>query len=277
MGGRLAEEALEDELEAGATPNRLSEAKMSYSSEDGSNLLLPAFLLESLLDSGSVSTRGLGVASGGDADGTEAEDFVEVSGVGLLFAWLFLSDEGTAELARLELRFKTSLLSLRCSSGPDLWAACCLAALDGGLRCAATLARVCRREVLLLITTEEIVAVENHLGDCVCVWGGGVDGRGDQSESKANLVSALQGRNLSRRVKAHTLPSVRLSCHRSCNGAGDRHLEGGAVLRAGRNTSGCWQSGGGAGKQGSRVDHQIGLNSTDKDVDEHNRITSNAK
>lgn len=82
------------------------------------------------------------------ADGTEAAGLVEVSGVGLPFAWLFSSDEGAAEAARLELGFETSLLLLWSSSATDLWAACCLAVLDCGLRCAATLARVCRTEVL---------------------------------------------------------------------------------------------------------------------------------
>lgn len=80
------------------------------------------------------------------ADDTEAVGLVEISGVGLPFAWLFSSDEGAAEAARLELGFETSLLLLW--SATDLWAACCLAVLDGGLRCAATLARVCRTEVL---------------------------------------------------------------------------------------------------------------------------------
>lgn len=69
-------------------------------------MLLLLSLLESFftafLDSGSVSTRGLGTASGREAVGGEAagkaeeaaEEAVEVSGVGLGVAWLFLSGKG---------------------------------------------------------------------------------------------------------------------------------------------------------------------------------------
>lgn len=151
---------VEEALEAEVAPNRLSVAKMSYSSEGGSTLLLLLSLLESFftafLDSGSVSTRGLGTASGREAVGGEAagkaeeaaEEAAEVSGVGLTVAWLFLCGKGKTKPVRLELDLKTSLLLLCSSSATDLWAACCLAALDWGLRCAATLARVCTTEEL---------------------------------------------------------------------------------------------------------------------------------
>lgn len=86
-------------------------------------MLPPAFCTGSFLVSGSVSACGLVAASGRVADGTEAVDLDEVSGVGLPFAWLSFSDKGADEPARLGLGLGTLPPSLWSSSAPALWAA----------------------------------------------------------------------------------------------------------------------------------------------------------
>lgn len=129
-------------------PKRLSEAKRSSSSEGSSTLVLLLSLLEFFLsvfvNSGSVGATGLGAASErggreGEAAG-KAVDAAELVGVRLVCAWLDLPD-GKTKPDRLE--FDPGITS----STADLWAACCLAALDWGLRCTETLARVCTTEV----------------------------------------------------------------------------------------------------------------------------------
>lgn len=66
-------------------------------------------------------------------------DAAKLDDVGLLCSWLDMTGEGKTKLDRTDFEAKTSL------SATDNLAACCLAALDWGLRCADILARVCRR------------------------------------------------------------------------------------------------------------------------------------
>lgn len=68
-------------------------------------------------------------------------DAAELGAVGLECARLDLSGEGKPKPDRLEFEPGTSMPTVS-SSIIDLWAACCLAALDCGLRCTETLARV---------------------------------------------------------------------------------------------------------------------------------------
>lgn len=138
----LAENVSETEV----GPKRLSEAKRSSSSEGSSILLLSLleFFFSAFVNSGSVGATGLGAASErGGRDGEAAGKAVEaaelVSGR-LACAWLDLAD-GKTKPDRLEVDPGIT------SSTADLWAACCLAALDWGLRCTETLARVCTTEV----------------------------------------------------------------------------------------------------------------------------------
>lgn len=118
-------------------PNRPSVAKRSSSVVCSTLVLLlpladlsfPAFLVP-----GSVKIRGRGVAS--DTDETEA------AGKSVEAARLDLSAEGRPKLDGLEFE------SIASSSAAEVFAACCLAALDWGLRCAVILARVCKTDDL---------------------------------------------------------------------------------------------------------------------------------
>lgn len=137
-------------------PKRLSEAKRSSSSKDGSTLALLLSLLESFFPAfvvtGSASTEGLGTAVGGGAREREAAGkaaaAVESGGAGLASTRLFFSGKGETTPNRLEVDPGTPLSSASSSSTTDLWADFCLAARDWGLRCAETLARVCMTQDL---------------------------------------------------------------------------------------------------------------------------------
>lgn len=115
--------------------NRSSEAKRSSSVVCSTLVLLlpladlsfPAFLVP-----GSVKIRGRGVTS--DTEETEA------AGKSVEAAWLDLSVVGKNKPDGPEFDSTAS------SSAADVFAACCLAALDWGLRCPAILARVCKTD-----------------------------------------------------------------------------------------------------------------------------------
>lgn len=70
----------------------------------------------------------------------------ELGSVGLARAWLDLSGGGKTKRERLRFGPAKSPPAVSASSAMDLWAACCLAALDWGLRGAETLARLCMTE-----------------------------------------------------------------------------------------------------------------------------------
>lgn len=72
----------------------------------------------------------------------------ELGGVGLARVWLDLSGEGKTKPDRPEFDPGASPPRVSSLSTIDLWAACCLAALDWGLRCAEPLARPCMKEDL---------------------------------------------------------------------------------------------------------------------------------
>lgn len=118
-------------------PNRPSEAKRSSSDVCSILVLLlpledsfsPAFLVP-----GSVRIRGRGVAS----DIEEAE----AAGKSVETAWLDKPAEDKTKPDGSEFGRTAS------SFAADVLAACCLAALDWGLRCAEILARVCGTEYL---------------------------------------------------------------------------------------------------------------------------------
>lgn len=116
-------------------PKRPSEAKRSSSVVCSTLvLLLPLVDLSfpAILVPGSVKIRGRGFAS--DTEETEAaEKSVEA-------AWLDLSAEGKTKPDGPEFDSTAS------SSAAEVFAACCLAALDWGLRCAVILARVCKAD-----------------------------------------------------------------------------------------------------------------------------------
>lgn len=122
--------------EAEVDPNRPSEAKRSSSVVCSTLVLLlpladlsfPAFLVP-----GSVKIRGRGVAS--DTEETEA------AGNSVKVAWLDLSTEGKTKPDGPK-------YDSTASSAAEDFAACCLAALDWGLRCAVILARVCKTDDL---------------------------------------------------------------------------------------------------------------------------------
>lgn len=65
-------------------------------------------------------------------------DAAKLDDVRSLCSWLDMTGEGKTKLDRTDFGTKTPL------SATDILADCCLAALDWGLRCADTLARVCR-------------------------------------------------------------------------------------------------------------------------------------
>ena len=120
--------------------NRLSEPKRSSSSANGNTLVLRLLLPESFfavsVDTGNVSTEGLGEISasegGEDEEVGKAVGADELGRVGLACFWLDLS--GKPEPDGLGFGAGTSPLLVASSSPTDLWAACCLAVLDWGLR-----------------------------------------------------------------------------------------------------------------------------------------------
>lgn len=118
---------------AGVDPNRPSEPKRSSSDVCSTLMLLlegssfPAFSVP-----GSVRIRGRGFT----LDIKECE----AAGKSVETAWLDLFSEDKTKPDGSEIG--TTAFSL----AADVLAACCLAALDWGLRCAEILARVCRTE-----------------------------------------------------------------------------------------------------------------------------------
>lgn len=120
---------------ADVDPNRPSEAKRSSSDVCSTLVLLlpiedsslPAFLVP-----GSVRVRGGGV--------TLDREESEAAGKSVETAWLDLSSEDKRKPDGSEIG------SAAFSFAADILAACCLAALDWGLRCAEILARVCGTE-----------------------------------------------------------------------------------------------------------------------------------
>ena len=71
----------------------------------------------------------------------EAVVALEFGGVGLACFWLDMSDGGKTKPETLGLDTGTSTPGVTSLFSTDLWADCCLAALDWGLRCAEPLAR----------------------------------------------------------------------------------------------------------------------------------------
>lgn len=123
--------------ETEADPNRPSEPNRSSLVVCSTLVLLPplkGLSFPAFLVDGSVKMRGRGVAS--------ATEETEAAGKSVEAAWLDVSAEGKTKPDGPELD------STACSSAADVFAACCLAALDCGLRCAAILARVCKTDDL---------------------------------------------------------------------------------------------------------------------------------
>lgn len=149
--------------ETEADPNRPSEANRSSSVVCSTLVLLllpleglsfPAFLVD-----GSVKMRGRGVAS--------ATEETEAAGKSVEAAWLDVSAEGKTKPDGPELD------STACSSAADVFAACCLAALDCGLRCAAILARVCKTDDLhqkIQVKKQESTKIEKYGPYPVRAW-----------------------------------------------------------------------------------------------------------